>query len=57
LQDRDYRIVSLRSGIKQMNIHLNARTTPKISAEIRASGLSRKQVMEKYNVGYATAAK
>jgi transposase len=40
-----------------MNIHPNARTTPKIRAEIRASGLSRKQVMEKYNVGYATAAK
>jgi hypothetical protein len=33
-----------------MNIHPNARTTPKISAEIRASGLSRKQAMEKYNV-------
>jgi hypothetical protein len=40
-----------------MNIHPNARTTPKIRAEIRASCLSRKQVMEKYNVGYATAAK
>jgi hypothetical protein len=38
-----------------MNIHPNARTTPKIKADIRASGLSRKQVMEKYNVGYATA--
>jgi hypothetical protein len=29
-----------------MNIHPNARTTPKIRAEIRASGLSRKQVKE-----------
>jgi hypothetical protein len=26
-----------------MNIHPNARTTPKMSAEIKASGLSRKQ--------------
>jgi hypothetical protein len=58
LQGRDYyRIVSLRSGEKQMNIHPNACTTPKIRAEIRASGLSRKQVMEKYNVGYTTSAK
>jgi hypothetical protein len=54
LQGRDYRIVILRSGEKQMNIHPNARTTPKIRAEIRASGLSRKQVMEKYRAPLKT---
>jgi hypothetical protein len=40
-----------------MNLHPNARTTPKIRAEIKASGLTRSQVMEKYNVGYGTATK
>ncbi len=40
-----------------MNLHPNARTTPKIRAEIKASGLTRTQVMEKYNVGYGTATK
>ncbi len=34
-----------------MNLHPNARTTPKIRAEIKASGLTRTQVMKKYNVG------
>lgn len=40
-----------------MNIHPNARTTPKIRAEIKASGLTTTQIMEKYNIGWGTATK
>jgi transposase InsO family protein len=40
-----------------MNIHPNARTTPKIRAEIKASGLTTSQIMEKYNIGWNTATK
>jgi hypothetical protein len=40
-----------------MNIHPNARTTPKIRAEIKESTLTTTQKAEKHNIGFKTAKK
>jgi transposase-like protein len=40
-----------------VNIHPNARTTPKIRAEIKASTLTTTEIMAKYNISYKTAVK
>jgi len=40
-----------------MNIHPNARTTPKIRAEIKESTLTTTQKAEKYNIAFKTAKK